>query len=304
MKPTVNAEAGFDGGNIEIGVGSAPTSGTSTPFPDNVTTFDAGDYIIDGYYNGHLDGPLPACPPTGSCFGSALQGRRAFSGVKALHSVRIALGSFAPGQVRNPNSLPVYIRFRMTSDVATANGVDAGWYIDNLVINNLTNVTCTPSNVALASNGSTAVASSTTTVRDYSPANAINGDRKAANWESGGGGWNDDTRDVYPDSLEVDFSGSNTINEIRVYTVQNDYRNPVEPDANTPADIYGILDFDVQYWNGAGWLTVPNGSVTGNDKAMRVFTFADITTTKIRVVINNSRAHFSRITELEAFGCP
>ena len=102
----------------------------------------------------------------------------------------------------------------------------------------------------------------------------------------------------------MDFAASNTINEIRVYTLQNDYRNPVEPTASTPADVYGILDFDVQYWNGAGWLTVPGGSVTNNDKAMRVFTFADITTTKIRVVINNSRVHFSRITELEAFGCP
>lgn len=298
----VNAESGFDGGVIEIGVGAAPNSGNSTPFPDNVTTYDAGDYIIEGYYNGHLDGSLPACPPTGSCFGSALQGRRAFAGVKGLHQVRIALGSFAPGQVRNPNSLPVYIRFRMTSDVATAAGIDAGWFIDNLVINNLA-VACTPANVALASNGSTAVGSSTYAKDNFSAGSAIDGEHKGVNWGNGGG-WNDNTREVYPDSLEVDFSSSNTINEIRVYTVQNDFSNPVEPNANTPADLYGILDFEVQYWNGAGWLTVPNGNVTGNDKAMRVFTFADITTTKIRVVVNNSRCYFSRITELEAFGCP
>jgi photosystem II stability/assembly factor-like uncharacterized protein len=291
----VNAEASFDGGVLEIKVGSPFVPADATPFPDNSSVWDLGDYLIEGYYNGRLDGAGVA----GNTYGSGLQGRRAYTGIKGPHHVRADLRNFAPGGLHNPTGQPVYIRFRMTSDVASASGVDSGWFVDNLVINNL----ACHVNIALGSNGSTAVASSTTTVRDYSPANAINGDRKAANWESGGGGWNDNTRDVYPDNLEVDFSASNTISEIRVYTVQNDYRNPVEPDANTPADVYGILDFDVQYWNGAAWVTVPGGSVTNNDKAMRVFTFPDVTTNKIRVVINNSRAHFSRITELEAFGC-
>jgi hypothetical protein len=35
---------------------------------------------------------------------------------------------------------------------------------------------------------------------------------------------------------------------------------------------------------------------------MRVFTFPAITTTKIRVVVNDARSHWSRITEVEAFG--
>jgi hypothetical protein len=38
--------------------------------------------------------------------------------------------------------LPVFLRFRMSSDVATAIGGGGGWYIDNLVINNLTNGGC------------------------------------------------------------------------------------------------------------------------------------------------------------------
>ena len=50
-------------------------------------------------------------------------------------------------------------------------------------------------------------------------------------------------------------------------------------------------------------VVVPGGSVTGNDKAMRVFSFADITTTKIRVVVNNARNNYSRIVEVEAFSC-
>lgn len=301
----INAENAFDGGVIEISVGAPPSSGTSTPYPDNTTTYDAGDYIIEGYYNGHLDGPLPACPPTGSCFGSALQGRRAFTGLKGLHRVRIALGSFAPGGVRNPQGLPIYVRFRMTSDVASASGLDGGWYVDNLVINNLGAAGCTATNVAASSNGATATGSSEYVNGGFAASSAIDGEHKGLNWGSDGG-WNDNTRDVYPDWLEVAFSGSKTVNEIRVYTIQNDFHNPVEPDANTPADLYGLTDFNVQYWDGSTWLTVPGGVVTGNDKAMRVFTFtgAGITTTKIRILVNDARSHFSRIAEVEAFGCP
>jgi hypothetical protein len=38
--------------------------------------------------------------------------------------------------------LPVFLRFRMTSDVATAIGSGGGWYIDNLVINNVASAGC------------------------------------------------------------------------------------------------------------------------------------------------------------------
>jgi hypothetical protein len=128
-----SSEASFDGGVIEISVGDPAFSGT-TPYPNNTTGFDAGNYIISGGYNGKLDGLLPA----GGAFGSILQGRRAYTGTSALHHVRVALGSFAPGGFNNPTGQPVYLRFRMTSDVGTSNGDNSGWYIDNLVINTLT----------------------------------------------------------------------------------------------------------------------------------------------------------------------
>jgi hypothetical protein len=158
-----------------------------------------------------------------------------------------------------------------------------------------------PVNVALASNLATAVASSTSSGA-YPASAVIDGEHKGLNWENGGG-WNDSTRDVYPDTLEIVFNNSKTIDEIRVYTLQNDFHNPVEPTPSTLANMYGILDFDVQYWDGAAWQTVTGGTVTGNDRAMRVFTFGRLTTTKIRVLVNNGRAHFSRIVEVEAFGC-
>jgi hypothetical protein len=162
----------------------------------------------------------------------------------------------------------------------------------------------TLTNYASAVNGALASASSTAASRSYPPEAANNGDRTGGGWEAGTGGWNDNTRSIWPDSLQVAFNLPKTISEIRVYTLQNNYRSPGEPDMSTLADLYGILDFDVQYWDGTAWQTVPGGSVTGNNKAMRVFTFADITTTKVRVLVNNGRVYFSRIVELEAFGNP
>ncbi|HXG66788.1 MAG TPA: M36 family metallopeptidase [Blastocatellia bacterium] len=123
-------EANFDGGVIEIALG-APTF-LATPYPNNATTFDLGNYIIFGGYNAKLDGTLE-----GVAFLSPLQGRRAWTGSMGLHHVRVTLRAFAPGGANNPLGLPVYIRFRMTSDVATSAGPGGGWYIDNLVVRNL-----------------------------------------------------------------------------------------------------------------------------------------------------------------------
>jgi serine protease AprX len=157
-------------------------------------------------------------------------------------------------------------------------------------------------NFALSSAGATATGSSEYGNGGFPASSAIDGEHKGLNWGAGGG-WNDNTRGVYPDSLEVAFQGSKTISQIIVYTLQNNFENPVEPTPLTPADYHGIQDFNVQYWNGSNWVTVTGGSVTGNDKAMRIFAMPLTTTTKIRVVVNNARVHFSRITELEAFGC-
>ena len=286
----INAEAFFDGGVIEVAVGSPNFN--ATPYPDNVTTFDIGNYIIEGGYNAKLDGEIE-----GAARGSILQGRRAYTGAKGLHRVRATLNSFAPGAIHNPNSLPIYLRFRMTSDVASANGLDSGWFVDNVVINNLACVV----NVASAASG--AIASASTTQSDKFPVTgAINGDRTGADWGNGGG-WNDATRGVWPDSFEVAFSGARTINEIRIFTLQNNFPNPVEPTPDLVADYYGIQDFNVEYWNGTAWVLIPGGNVVGNDKVMRTFTFPDITTTKLRIVVNNGRNNYSRIIEVEAFGC-
>ncbi len=158
-------------------------------------------------------------------------------------------------------------------------------------------------NYALTTLGSIPTASSTYTTRNYSADGAFDGERAGSGWEQGGG-WNDATRDVWPDNLDITFGGGvKSISEIRVYTVQNDFRNPVVPDENTDASLYGIQDFEVQAWNGLAWVTVPGGTITGNTKAMRVITLnTPVTTTGIRVLVNMGRVHFSRIVEVEAYG--
>ncbi|HEV3467766.1 MAG TPA: M36 family metallopeptidase [Pyrinomonadaceae bacterium] len=288
----INAENAFDGGVIEIAVGGPNFN--ATPYPDNTTTFDAGNYIIEGGYNGKLDGP----PVAGPGSGTALQGRRAYTGVKAPHHVRVALRSFAPGGVHNPQGLPVFIRFRMTSDVASANGLDSGWYVDNLVVNNLS---CRV-NVSSAEAGATAAASSVYPNWDFGAASAIDGDRTGKDWGAGGG-WNDGTRATYPDWLEVTFASASTIDEVRVYTLQDNYAGGAEPTETTTANENGIIDFDVQTWDGTSWVTVPGGAIRGNSLALRSVTFPAVTTTKLRVLVLNSRLNYSRVVEVEAFGC-
>ncbi len=120
-----STEATFDGGNIEISLG-LPTVPVGS-VPNNATTFDLNDYIVQNSYNGNLNGTL-----AGGAQGSPLQGRRSFTGTKSLSHVKVALGDFAPGGIKNTGGQMVYIVFRMTSDAGTF--VD-GWYIDNLVVN-------------------------------------------------------------------------------------------------------------------------------------------------------------------------
>jgi hypothetical protein len=158
-------------------------------------------------------------------------------------------------------------------------------------------------NVALASKGSVAFASSTTLESEgmgiFPATNTINGERSGANWGSTGG-WRDGT-DTYPDWLEVDFPGNKTVDEIDLFSLQDNYTAPVEPTEAMTFTYYGITDFDVQYWNGAQWLNVPGGSVSGNNKVWRRVSFSPIKTNRIRVLVRGALTNRSRIVELEAW---
>src|SRR5262249_28537707 len=136
-------------------------------------------------------------------------------------------------------------------------------------------------NVAAAVNGATAIASSTLG-NGYAASGVINGDRKGLNWGNGGG-WNDGTEKLYPDLVEVDFAGPQTISEIDVFTLQDDFLNPVDPVLGMPFNLYGITDFQVQFWDGQAWVVIPGGNISGNSLVWRQLPFDPISTTKIRV---------------------
>jgi len=154
-------------------------------------------------------------------------------------------------------------------------------------------------NHALASNGATASASSA-----YSPGypvSGVNDNRRAGAGWGNGGGWNDGTGGLFPDWVQINFNGQKPISRVVVYTLQDNYRNPVEPTDTTTFSAYGVTAFDVQGWNGSTWVVLAH--VTGNNLVKRTVSFAAYTTDRIRISITGSKdGVWSRITEIEAWG--
>jgi RHS repeat-associated protein len=166
-------------------------------------------------------------------------------------------------------------------------------------------------NVARPLNGGSAAASST--VNTNFPVGAvIDGDRTGRNWGNGGG-WNDGTENQFgSDWLQVNFAAQKTIGEIDVFTLQDNYSNPVEPTAaqtflTADNSGLGVTYFEVQYWNGSRWLTVPGGLVNNNSNVWKKLTFSPVITSAIRVVVRGAvtwtsfQNNYSRIVELEAY---
>ena len=154
-------------------------------------------------------------------------------------------------------------------------------------------------NVALPVNGGQALASSTFGT-GFPAAAAVNGERSGKGLGNGGT-WNSATP-TFPQWLEVDFHQATPIHQINVFTEQDNYASPVQPDVMTTFTRYGLTSYDVQYWDGTSWQTVPGGSVVDNQLVWRRFLFPTITTSKIRVLTHSSPDGYSRITEVEAYG--
>jgi hypothetical protein len=161
-------------------------------------------------------------------------------------------------------------------------------------------------NHAAASSGGVATASSTTSETEYPGltfpvASVVNGDRKGLNWEHGGG-WRDATNNLYPDWVQIDFAGARKVDEVSLFSLQDNYTTPAEPTEAMGFTKYGVTAFEVQYWDGAAWVAVPGGTVTGNSLVWCKVTFPQVTTTKVRVVVHNALGGRSRLVEVEARG--
>lgn len=135
----------------------------------------------------------------------------------------------------------------------------------------------------------------------YPVMSAIDGDRVGRKWGSGEG-WADQTRDIYPDWLRVDFGRSHSIGRIVVVTYQDTLpANRIEPYLGLKVgNNYTIEDFTVEVLNPQGvWVTV--ATVTENLDIIREFRFTPVTGTAVRVTVTDAYANFSRIIELEAY---
>jgi hypothetical protein len=152
-------------------------------------------------------------------------------------------------------------------------------------------------NVALASNGAVASAS-TTGAGDgplSSPGNLIDDTRSGANCY-----WADDTADEFPDVAQINFSGSKTIDRVVVYSVQDNNFDGVDPTDTDPCYVYGLVDFTVEGWNGRDWVTL--GDVADNLLCKRTVTFPPFTTDQIRINVTVTGGwSFTRIAEVEAW---
>ncbi|MEQ1907835.1 MAG: M4 family metallopeptidase, partial [Vicinamibacterales bacterium] len=154
-------------------------------------------------------------------------------------------------------------------------------------------------NVAAAANGGIATGSSEHSA-GFAASGAINGERAGLNWGNGGG-WNDATPEVWGDYLQVAFVSPQWIDEIDVFSVQDNYRAPTSPTLEQTFSLYGVTDFQVQTWSGTQWVTVPGGVISGNTQVWRQVTFAPVLTTGIRIWVSGALNTWSRITELEAY---
>jgi Domain of unknown function (DUF1929)/F5/8 type C domain len=176
-----------------------------------------------------------------------------------------------------------------------------------------------PKNVAAATNGGVASASSSLNA-NFPASAANNGDRKGQSWGTPSGGWNDGSEGAYSqDWVRVDFNGSKTINEINVYTLRDNFASQTSDPAlsetfNTAVNTgQGATSYDVQYLSGNGWITIdcgtptnPCGRVSNNNRVWRQFQFPAVTTSSVRVAVHGSvpftfANNYSRLVEVEAY---
>jgi PKD repeat protein len=200
--------------------------------------------------------------------------------------------------VKRSVSFPAYATDRIRiSSLGSADGI----YSRITEVEAFSATTAASIDVALASSGATATASSTYSA-GYSPAGTIDGRRSGTGWGTSGG-WHDASSVAFPDWLQINFNGTRTIDHVVVYSLQDNYQNPLEPTNTMTFSRYGLTSFDVQAWNGSGWVTL--ASVRGNNLVKRSVSFPAYATSHIRILILASAdGVWSRITEVEAWSAP
>lgn len=145
-----------------------------------------------------------------------------------------------------------------------------------------------PVSVAPATRFGTVTASSTHP--GYPAESVIDGDATSDRWANGNG-WNDDTANDFPDTLQVAFAAPAEIGKVDVDTLDSQ---------QYPADRYGLRDADVQALVGGQWRTV--GQIRDNKAGHMSVAFDRVTATAVRLSITASNSgDYSRVVELTAY---
>ena len=160
-----------------------------------------------------------------------------------------------------------------------------------------------PKNAALDSNGGVTTAQNYTQEGVYSglhfqPLFSNDGIRYMG--PSGDRYWRDEHG--LPTWLQVDFNGLKTIDTVDIFTCRDDYGTQADPNQTQTFNNYGMISFQVQYWDGSSWLTIGGGTVSGNNLVWRRITFPTVTTSKVRVSVTGTSDGVARLMEVEAWG--
>ena len=142
--------------------------------------------------------------------------------------------------------------------------------------------------VAPATRFGTVTASSTHA--GYPAESVIDGDAASDRWAAGNG-WNDDTINAFPDTLQVALAAPARIGRVDVDTLDS---------AQYPAARYGLRDADVQVLADGRWRTV--GQIRDNEAGHMSVSFDAVTATAVRLSITASNSgDYSRVVELTAY---
>jgi hypothetical protein len=128
----------------------------------------------------------------------------------------------------------------------------------------------------------------------WPPVQAIDGDRVVYHWVG-------QQPFQFPGWFRVDLNVPKTIEEVDLYFHQDYSHGPMTDPSETLTSVYAMTDFDVEYWDGSAWVTLPGGQVRGNTLVWRRFRFAPVTTTALRVWLIGSASGGAAIQEVEAY---
>lgn len=141
-------------------------------------------------------------------------------------------------------------------------------------------------NVALASRGAVATASSEHPSGQYLADTVIAGLTTGERWARGGG-WNDGTEGEFPDWIEVALPSPVEIRAVKIITLD-------------PAERYGIRDFDVEVRHAGDWVTV--AEVRDNASASVVVGVPGIRSDRVRILVRSANDEmYSRIVAIAVY---